>query len=62
MTSRRELAYRRNDGIHVHLYWHPADDSVSLSVDDERTGVRFEMPVERRRAMFAFDHLFAYAG
>jgi hypothetical protein len=58
----RELAYRVNDGIHVFLFWHPADDSVSLTVDDERTGVRFELPVERDRALFAFNHPFAYAG
>jgi hypothetical protein len=58
----RELAYRVNDGIHVLLLWHPADDSVSISVDDERTGERFELPVPGDRAMFAFNHPFAYAG
>ena len=58
----RELAYRVNDGIHVCLYWHPADDSLSMTVDDERTGERFELPVERDRALFAFNHPFAYAG
>jgi hypothetical protein len=58
----RELAYRVNDGIHVLLLWHPADDSVSLSVDDERTGQSFELPVPGDRALFAFNHPFAYAG
>jgi hypothetical protein len=58
----RELAYRVSDGIHVLLLWHPVDDSVSISVDDERTGERFELPVDRDRAMFAFNHPFAYAG
>jgi hypothetical protein len=58
----RELAYRVNDGIHVTLLWHPTDDSVSISVDDRRTGQRFERPVPGSRAMFAFDHPFAYAG
>jgi hypothetical protein len=58
----RELAYRVNDGIHVHLLWHPADDSVSISLDDRRTGLSFELPVPGDRAMFAFNHPFAYAG
>ena len=58
----RELAYRFNDGIHVLLLWHPADDSVSISVDDERTGESFELPVPGDRAMFAFNHPYAYAG
>jgi hypothetical protein len=58
----RELAYRVNDGIHVLLLWHPSDDSVSISVDDERTGECFELPVPGDRAMFAFNHPFAYAG
>jgi hypothetical protein len=61
-SSVRELAYRVNDGIHVLLLWHPADDSVSISVDDERTGERFELPVPGDSAMFAFNHPFAYAG
>ena len=33
-----------------------------MTVDDERTGERFELPVERDRALFAFNHPFAYAG
>ena len=58
----RELAYRVNDGIHVSLFWNPVSDAVSLSVDDDRTGEHFELPVERDRALFAFNHPFAYAG
>jgi hypothetical protein len=58
----RELAYRVNDGIHVHLFWRPADDSVFVAVDDERTGERFRLPVPRNLALFAFEHPFAYAG
>lgn len=58
----RELAYRVSDGIHVLLLWHPADDSVSISVDDRRTGERFERPVPGDQALFAFNHPFAFAG
>jgi hypothetical protein len=61
-NAARELAYRVNDGIHVALLWHPADDSVSISVDDRRTGERFDLPVPGNRALFAFNHPFAYAG
>jgi hypothetical protein len=57
----RELAYRVSDGIHVLLLWHPADDSVSLSVDDRRTGERFELPVPGDQALFAFNHPYAFA-
>ena len=57
----RELAYRINDGIHVRLLWHPADDAVSISVDDVKAGVSFQRPVPGREALFAFNHPFAYA-
>jgi hypothetical protein len=58
----REMAYRATDGIHVALLWHPVDDSVSVAVDDTRTGERFHIPVRRADALFAFNHPFAYAG
>ena len=57
----RELASGVNDRSHVLLLWHADDDTVSLRVDDERTGERFELPVERDQALFAFNHPFAYA-
>jgi hypothetical protein len=58
----RELAYRVSDGIHVCLLWHPVDDSVSIFVDDRRTGERFERAVPGDQALFAFNHPFAYGG
>ena len=58
----REMAYRACDGFNVALLWHPTDDSVSVSVDDTRTGERFHIPVRRADALFAFNHPFAYAG
>ena len=57
----RELAARVNDGIHVVLLWHPADDAVRVSVADDRTGECFELPVAPDRALDAFHHPFAYA-
>ena len=58
----RQLADRLTDGLYVQLLWHPADDSVSVAVDDRRTGECFQGPVPRDKALFAFDHPFAFAG
>jgi hypothetical protein len=58
----RQLADRVTDGLYVQLLWHPADDSVSVAVDDRRTGECFQGPVPRDKALFAFDHPFAFAG
>jgi hypothetical protein len=57
----RELASRESDGVHVLLLWHPKDDAVTVSVDDSRAGRRFELAVDRRFALDAFYHPFAYA-
>jgi hypothetical protein len=57
----RELAYRRNGALDVFLLWHPAEDAVTVVVEDLRTGVRVEMAVDRRDALAAFNHPFAYA-
>jgi hypothetical protein len=57
----RELAYRRNGALDIFLLWHPADDAVTIRVEDLRTGVRIEMEVEQRDALAAFRHPFAYA-
>lgn len=59
--SRRELAVRVATGIRVVLSWRPAHDDVFVSVDDSRTGERFELEVVRDRALHAFYHPFAYA-
>jgi hypothetical protein len=57
----RELAYRRNGALDVFLLWHPAEDAVTVLVEDLRTGVRIEMAVDPRDALAAFNHPFAYA-
>ena len=57
----RELAHRRNGALDIFLLWHPAEDAVTVLVEDLRTGVRVEMAVDRRDAMAAFEHPFAYA-
>jgi hypothetical protein len=57
----RELAYRRNGTLDVFLFWHPAEDAVTVVVVDLPTGVRVEMSVDPRDALAAFNHPFAYA-
>jgi hypothetical protein len=59
--SPRELAVREDDGLAVVLLWDPCEDAVTVSVADCRTGDRFEIAVERRQALDAFYHPFAYA-
>ena len=57
----RELAARENDGIHVLLLWHPREDAITVSVEDDRRGDRFQLVVAPDQALDAFYHPFAYA-
>lgn len=57
----RELAARESDGLHVLLLWHPREDALTVSVEDAHVRERFEIAVERDRALDAFNHPFAYA-
>ena len=60
-TDARELASRDSDGVHVRLLWHPAANAVSVAVEDERLGNRFQIAVAPDSALDAFYHPFAYA-
>lgn len=60
-TTLTELAQRRNDGLEITLLWAPVDDSVHLSVVNERTGSTVAFPVDRAKALDAFYHPFTYA-
>ena len=57
----RELAARESDGIYVLLLWNPRADAVTVSVEDDRHGDRFELAVAPDQALDAFYHPFAYA-
>ena len=57
----RELAARESDGISVLLLWHPREDALAVSVEDDRRGDRFQLAVAPDRALDAFYHPFAYA-
>jgi hypothetical protein len=66
MTSRgaipdRELARRAGDGIEVSLFWNHQTNRVTVRVDDARSGERFELAVDGRDALEAYNHPFAYA-
>ena len=57
----RELAARETDGIHVLLLWHPRENAITVSVEDDRREDRFQLTVAPDRALDAFYHPFAYA-
>jgi hypothetical protein len=57
----RELAARESDGLHVLLLWHPAQNAVTVTVEDTRIGADFQLAVAPDRALDAFYHPFAYA-
>lgn len=59
-TTVRELARRSGSGLDVVLRWHPETDSVSVAVEDEKTGDCFEVEVAGDQALDAFEHPFAY--
>jgi hypothetical protein len=61
LATTRELAARDSNGVHVLLLWHPAENAVSVSVEDARLGDRFEIAVAPDRALDAFYHPYAYA-
>ena len=56
-----ELAARESHGLHVLLLWHPREDAITVSVEDDRRGDRFRIAVAPLRALDAFYHPFAYA-
>jgi hypothetical protein len=45
----------------VLLLWHPAEDALTVEVDDTRVGDRFQLAVAPDRALDAFYHPYAYA-
>ena len=57
----RELAQRHADGLEVTLLWNARTDGLLVTVDDARTGERFEVRAPGDRALRVFNHPFAYA-
>ena len=58
----RELAHRSNDGLDVALLWDQASDNLAVTVHDQRSGIAFELVMERGvEALDVFRHPFAHA-
>jgi hypothetical protein len=56
-----ELHHRSGDGIEVSLLWSPRTNSLTVAVEDSRSGVSFELPAPAEKALDVFEHPFAYA-
>lgn len=61
ITRRTELAHRTSDGIDVYLFWNEPTSRVTVGVLDGRTDDSFELEVDGRHALDAFNHPYAYA-
>jgi hypothetical protein len=60
-NQRTELAHRTNAGIDVYLFWNEPTGRVTVGVTDMRTDDSFELEVDGRQALDAFNHPYAYA-
>lgn len=58
--ARRELDYRRTNGIDVTLVWDPTNDQLFVTVEDD-AGDSFELAVDPHEALDVFRHPYAYA-
>jgi hypothetical protein len=57
----RELDHRNRDGLDVRLVWELRTNSVSVIVEDERSGESLAFEVAGAEALAAFRHPYAYA-
>ena len=56
-----ELHHRSADGIEVSLLWSRRTNTLTVAVEDSRSGESFELPAPADRALDVFEHPFAYA-
>jgi hypothetical protein len=61
ITRRTELAHRSGHGVDVYLFWNEPSTRVTVGVLDARTADSFELEVDGRHALDAFNHPYAYA-
>jgi hypothetical protein len=61
ISRRTELAHRSSGGIDVYLFWNELTGRVSVGVLDVRDDGSFELEVDGRHALDAFNHPYAYA-
>ena len=57
----RELDHRHRDGLDVVLMWEPRTNTVSVIVQDDRSGESLAFEVAGADALAAFHHPCAYA-
>lgn len=57
----RELDHRHRDGLDVRLVWDLRTNSVSVIVQDDRSGESLAFEVDGADALAAFHHPYAYA-
>jgi hypothetical protein len=60
-TTATDLAYRRDGGIEVVLFWDKPTGNLTVSVADLASGDAFELPVAADCALDGFHHPYAYA-
>jgi hypothetical protein len=60
-TALTELHHRSADGIEVSLLWSRITNALTVTVDDSRSGLSFEVPAPADRALDVFEHPYAYA-
>jgi hypothetical protein len=60
-STATELAYRRDGGIEVALFWNRRTGRLTVSVADLASGDAFQMPIAPDQALDAFHHPYAYA-
>jgi hypothetical protein len=60
-ATARELARRTNDDVEVTLLWSPADDRLTVVVEDAKLNERFELDTRPDNALEVFHHPYAYA-
>ena len=60
-SRRAELAHRTSDGVDVYLFWNEPARRVTVAVLDARADDDFELEVDGRDALDAFNHPYAYA-
>jgi hypothetical protein len=61
MATTTELAFRREGGIDVALFWDKATGALSVLVVDLASGDAFELPVASDQALDSFYHPYAHA-
>jgi hypothetical protein len=57
----RELAYRANDGVEVHLLWDSDSSDLTIKVHDAKSDDVFKLEVAASDGLDAFYHPYAYA-